>query len=107
MVRVEKKTAGAPANAVHPGEMLREEFLVPLGIKPAQLAKALGIPVPRINDLVRERRTMTADTALRLSRFFGNSAQFWMNLQSEYDLNVAVAKAKGIQKIKPLEARVA
>jgi addiction module HigA family antidote len=98
---------GVPANAVHPGEMLREEFLVPLGIKPAHLAKSLGIPVPRINDLVRERRAMTADTALRLSRYFGNSAQFWMNLQSEYDLDIAVAKGKGIQKIKPREERVA
>jgi addiction module HigA family antidote len=99
--RKEKK--GVPANAVHPGEMLREEFLVPLGIKPAYLAKALGVSVPRINDLVLERRAMTADTALRLSRYFGNSAQFWMNSQAAFDLDVAATKAKSIAKIKPLE----
>lgn len=98
------KKRGVPANAVHPGEMLREEFLLPLGIKPAHLAKALGVPVPRINDLVLERRAMTADTALRLSKYFGNSAQFWMNLQMEYELDIAAAKAKSIQKIKPREA---
>jgi addiction module HigA family antidote len=102
-----RRIKGVPANAVHPGEMLREEFLVPLGIKPAHLAKALGIPTPRINDLVLERRSMTADTALRLSKYFGNSAQFWMNLQTEYDLDVATTKGKGIQKIKPREERVA
>jgi addiction module HigA family antidote len=95
------KKRAVPANAVHPGEMLREEFLVPLGIKPAHLAKALGVPVPRINDLVLERRAMTADTALRLSKYFGNSAQFWMNLQMEYELDIAAAKAKSIKKIKP------
>jgi addiction module HigA family antidote len=60
--------------------------------------------VPRINDLVLERRAMTADTALRLSKYFGNSAQFWMNLQMEYELDIAAAKAKSIQKIKPREA---
>ena len=98
------KKRAVPANAVHPGEMLREEFLVPLGIKPAHLAKALGVPVPRINDLVLERRAMTADTAQRLSKYFGNSAQFWMNLQMEYELDIAAAKAKSIQKIKPREA---
>jgi addiction module HigA family antidote len=100
----EMKKRGVPAKAVHPGEMLREEFLVPLGIKPAHLAKTLGIPVPRINDLVLERRAMTADTALRLSKYFGNSAQFWMNLQTEYDLDIAAAKARTIRKIKPREA---
>jgi addiction module HigA family antidote len=98
------KKRAVPANAVHPGEMLREEFLVPLGIKPAHLAKALSVPVPRINDLVLERRAMTADTALRLSQYFGNSAQFWMNLQMEYELDIAAAKAKSIKKIKPREA---
>jgi addiction module HigA family antidote len=103
MIQVRKKRGG-PANAVHPGEMLREEFLAPLGIKPAQLARALGISVPRVNDLVLERRAMTADTALRLSKYFGNSAQFWMNLQSEYELDLAAAKAKGIQRITPREA---
>ncbi len=102
-----RKKKGVPPNAVHPGEMLREEFLVPLGIKPAQLARALGVSVPRINDLVLERRAMTADTALRLSKYFGNSAQFWMNLQSEYDLDIAAGKSKNIQKIKPHEDRVA
>lgn len=96
-----------PANAVHPGEMLREEFLAPLKLKPAHLAKALGVPVPRINELVLERRALTADTALRLARYFGNSAQFWMNLQVEFELNVAAARAKGIQKIRQRESEVA
>ena len=89
-----------PANAVHPGEMLREEFLVPMGITPYRLAKALNISIPRVNDIVRERRAITADTALRLARYFGNSPEFWMNLQTNYDLDVARA-SKEIQRVKP------
>lgn len=75
---------------IHPGEILREEFLEPLGLNAHALALALRVPAPRINDIVRERRAITADTALRLSRFFGTSTEFWMGLQSDYE----VAKAR-------------
>jgi addiction module HigA family antidote len=71
---------------VHPGEVLLEDFLKPMGISQYRLAKALGVPVQRVHDLVHGRRAMTADTALRLARFFAMEAQFWMNLQTRYDL---------------------
>jgi addiction module HigA family antidote len=71
---------------IHPGEILREEFLVPLDMSAHALAMALRVPAPRINDIVRERRTVTPDTALRLARYFNTSAQFWLNLQSSFDL---------------------
>jgi antitoxin HigA-1 len=74
---------------IHPGEILREEFLVPLNLSANALAIAVGVPAPRINDVVRERRGITADTALRLSRYFGTSAEFWMGLQADYDLRLA------------------
>jgi len=70
----------------HPGEVLREEFLLPLDITSYRLAKDLGVPLPRINDLVLERRGVSPDTALRLARYFGTSAEFWMNLQAHYEL---------------------
>ena len=75
--------------AIHPGEILREEFLVPLNLSANALAIALGVPAPRINDVVRERRGISADTALRLARYFGTSAEFWMGLQADYDLRSA------------------
>ncbi|WP_353117740.1 HigA family addiction module antitoxin [Nitratidesulfovibrio sp.] len=78
----------------HPGEILREEFLTPLGITPHALAVALGVPATRISDIVHLRRGVTADTAARLSRFFGTSAAFWMNLQAAYDLSI-VERDKG------------
>lgn len=74
---------------VTPGEMLKEEFLVEYGLSQNQLAKAIGISPNRITDIVNNRRRITADTALRLSLYFGNSAEFWMNLQSHYDLKLA------------------
>ena len=74
---------------IHPGEILREEFLLPMGISPHALAMALHVPAPRINDIVRERRSVTADTALRLSRYFGLSDEFWIGLQADYDLEEA------------------
>ncbi len=70
---------------IHPGEVLREEFLIPLGMSAHALAMRLQVPAPRINDIVRERRAITADTALRLARFFGTSAEFWTGLQADYD----------------------
>ena len=71
---------------VHPGEILREDFLLPLGMSANALATALRVPAPRINDIVRERRAVTPDTALRLARYFGGDAQSWMNLQLAFDL---------------------
>ncbi|TLX54210.1 addiction module antidote protein, HigA family [Stutzerimonas nosocomialis] len=91
---------------VHPGEVLREEFLEPLGITPAALARALRVSAPTINDIVRERRGVTADTAIRLGRYFDTSAQFWMNLQSDYSLATTYA-ANGEEiehEIEPLRA---
>ncbi|MGO4881299.1 MAG: HigA family addiction module antitoxin [Bryobacteraceae bacterium] len=74
---------------VHPGETLREDFLEPLGLTANRLATELCVPVTRINDIVRARRSITADAALRLARYFGTTPQFWMNLQSNYDLELA------------------
>lgn len=71
---------------IHPGEILREEFMRPLGLSARELALALRVPVGRVNDIVHENQTITPDTAVRLGRFFGTSAHFWMNLQNTYDL---------------------
>ncbi len=73
---------------VHPGELLREEFLGPMGITPYRLAKDIGVPVQRVHELVHERRGVTADTALRLSRYLGMSEGYWMNAQKHYELEV-------------------
>ncbi len=84
---------------VHPGEILREDYLVELGISATALAKALNVPAARINDIVRERRGVTADTALRLARYFGGDARSWLNLQAAYDLRVAeIQSAKRIER---------
>ena len=74
---------------IHPGEILLEDFLLPLGISQYALAKAISVPARRINEIVQGKRGITADTALRLGRYFGVSAQSWMNLQAHYDLEVA------------------
>jgi len=74
---------------IHPGEILREEFLSPLGMSANELALALRVPATRINDIVNERRGITADTALRLSRYFGTTPKFWMNMQASWELEVA------------------
>jgi addiction module HigA family antidote len=88
------------AFSIHPGEILLTEFMEPLGLTAYRLAKELHISAPRVNDLVRGKRGITADTALRLSRYFGNSAQFWIGLQSGYDLWVA-SKCKSLNKVRP------
>ncbi|MEP0548632.1 MAG: HigA family addiction module antitoxin [Rhodothermales bacterium] len=74
---------------VHPGEILQEEFLDPMELSQNRLALSIRVPARRINEIVHGKRRVTADTALRLGRFFGMSAQFWMNLQARYDLDVA------------------
>jgi antitoxin HigA-1 len=74
---------------IHPGEILREEFLSPLGMSANRLALALRVPATRINDIVKERRGITADTALRLSCYFGTTPRFWMNIQASWELEMA------------------
>lgn len=86
---------GEPMAPLHPGEMLREEFMKPLGLSANALAIALRVPVTRISEIVRERRGITADTALRLARYFNMSAEFWMGLQMDYDLESTAATLKG------------
>ena len=84
---------------IHPGEVLREDFLRPLGMSANALAKALCVAAPRINDVVRERRGLSADTAMRLARYFGGDARSWLNLQTAYDLRVAeISNAKRIER---------
>lgn len=73
---------------VHPGEILREEFLSPLGLSQYRLAKETSVPPRRINEIVRGERSISADTALRLARYFGTSERFWLNLQTRYDLEI-------------------
>ncbi len=80
---------------IHPGEILLEEFLQPLEISQYRLAKDIGVPPRRINEIVHGKRGISADTALRLSRYFGLSERFWMNLQSRYDLETEKDKLKG------------
>ena len=75
--------------AMHPGEILKQEFLKPLGLTAYRLAKELSVPLPRIQDIVRGKRGITADTAIRLGIYFGLPAQFWLNLQNDYDLRLA------------------
>lgn len=91
---------------VHPGEILREEYMKEFGLSMNRLALDLRVPVTRIADIVNERRGVTADTALRLGRYFGNGPAFWMNLQTRYDLEVAEDEiaAKVERDVRPLEA---
>ena len=90
---------------VHPGEILLEEFLIPMGITRYRLAKSIGVPQRRIDEICAGKRSITADTALRLARFFGTDAQSWINLQGEYDLEVAASNfAERIEKeVKPFK----
>jgi len=92
--------------SVHPGEILREEFLEPLGITMYRLAADTGMPADRVGRLVRGMRAFSADTALRLAAYFKTSPEFWMNLQSRYDLEMArdAGGAKTVAKIKPFKA---
>jgi len=99
----------APANGmrpVHPGEVLREEYLKPLDMSANALAKALKVPASRINDIVLERRGVTVDTAMRLVRYFGGDVQSWLNLQTAYDIKVAQKElAKRVeQEVVPMAA---
>jgi addiction module HigA family antidote len=95
---------GTPNWRVHPGEILREEFLKPIGMSPYALAKRLHVPPPRINDVVLERRGITVDTAVRLSRFFKTTEQFWLNLQNAYEVSRFKAERSAeLDQIEPLK----
>lgn len=93
---------------IHPGEILREEFLDPYDLSVNALAKGLRVDATRMNEIVRERRRVTADTAFRLSKYFGTTPEFWMNLQRDYDLKTFAASDDGdaVQReVEPLEAQ--
>lgn len=89
--------------AIHPGEIIREEYLEPLNMTANALAIALRVPASRIDQIVKERRSVTPDTALRLSVYFGGTAQYWLNMQSSYDLKLA-AESFDASEIKALDA---
>ena len=89
---------------IHPGEVLLEEFLIPLEISQNAIARRISVPPRRINEIVHAKRAVTADTALRLSRAFGTSAQFWMGLQTDYDLEEAEKSTSNIKAIKKIAA---
>ena len=94
-------------NNIHPGEVLLEEFLKPLGISAYRLSKDLNIPQTRVSQIIKGKRKVTADTALRLSKYFGNSAQFWLGLQNDYDLEVEQIKNnKDFAQITKFKAKV-
>ena len=98
-------TAETVMAPVHPGEILLEEFLEPLGVSQYQLAKAVSVPARRINEIVHGQRRISADTALRLARYFGTSERFWINLQARYDLEVEKDRlGAALDDIQPLSA---
>jgi addiction module HigA family antidote len=99
------KRNASPTWRIHPGEILREEFLKPMGLSANELARSIRVPAPRVNDIVLERRGITADTAVRLARFFNMSEEFWMNLQLQYEVRIARQRLRNtIRKIQPRRA---
>ncbi|MBX7045094.1 MAG: HigA family addiction module antidote protein [Ignavibacteria bacterium] len=95
-------------NNIHPGEILKEEFLLPLGITAYRLAKETAIPQTRISEIIKGNRAITADTALRFSKYFGNSAKFWLGLQNDFDLEEEKnAKQKMLDSIKKYSSNAA
>ena len=105
MAREEIQRKGNPHWRVHPGEILREEFLKPLRMSAYELAKRIRVPVPRVNDIVLERRGISANTAVRLSRFLGTTEQFWLNLQAAYEISRVLAEqGDEINRIQPRAA---
>ncbi len=89
---------------IHPGEVLLEEFLVPMNISQNALARRIKVPPRRVNEIVHGKRAVTADTALRLGRYFGISPQFWMGLQADHDLEAAEQSARDLKDIKTMAA---
>jgi antitoxin HigA-1 len=103
IMTIERK--GTPDWSVHPGEILKEEFLEPLKMTTYRLAKELGVPTPRIHDIVIQKRGITAETAVLLARFFNTSEQFWLNLQDAYDIHRTKRRlAPKLKHITPLAA---
>jgi len=99
---VKQNRQSGPAWNLHPGEILREDFLKPLRMSSYEFAKRLHVPVPRIHDIVLEKRGITADTAVRLARFFGTSPEFWMNAQSFYEVRRAQRElSRELSRIEP------
>ena len=93
---------------IHPGEVLQEEFLVPLGLSAYKLSKDIGIPQTRISEILKGNRRVTADTALRLSRYFGNSAKFWLGLQDDFDIEEENRlKSKELEAIEQYQSNAA
>lgn len=93
---------------IHPGEVLLEEFLIPFGISAYKLAKDIGIPQTRISEILKGNRRITADTALRLSKYFGTSAKFWLGLQNDFDLEEeSIAKSSLIDRIPTIQNNAA
>jgi len=93
---------------IHPGEVLREEFLIPMDVSAYRLAKETFLPQTRISEIVKGKRRITADTALRFSKYFGTSAKFWLGLQSDYDLEEETrSKAHELENIRPLDGNAA
>ena len=93
---------------IHPGEILMEEFLIPLNISAYKLAKDIEIPQTRISEILKGNRRITADTALRLSKYFGNSAKFWLGLQDDFDIEEELlSKADSLKSIKTLNTKAA
>lgn len=96
---------------LHPGEILREEYLKPLHLTPYRLARELHVPVPRINDIVLEKRGISADTAVRLAKFFGTTEAFWLGMQADYDAHQAKKRLQkelaGINRFRPSKATAA
>jgi len=94
---------GTPTWKVHPGEILKQEFLKPMGLTVYRLAKEIRVPPPRVNDVVLQKRGITADTAVRLAKFFGTSEQFWLGLQAAYEVSLVKSERRDeLRQIKPL-----
>jgi antitoxin HigA-1 len=108
MTESRRKLNGRATWNIHPGEILREEFLKPLKMSSYELAKRLRVPPPRINDIVLEKRGISADTAVRLARFFRTTEHFWMNLQAFYEVRCAMNRlAKELEHIQPHHSKTA
>jgi antitoxin HigA-1 len=93
---------------IHPGEILQEEFLLPLGLSAYKLSKDIGIPQTRVSEILKGNRRVTADTALRLSKYFGNTAKFWLGLQDDFDIEEEEqAKSKELESIEQYQSHAA
>ncbi len=91
---------------IHPGEILQEEFLIPLDITAYRLAKEIHVPQTRISSIIKGERSISVDTAIRLSKFFGNSVKFWLSLQTDYDIEeILIKKGRELDSIKPIKTQ--